>query len=161
MRILGVDPGSRITGYGIVENVGGKLIHVAHGKIKSSGKNFPLQLLNIQTELSALIQSHVPDVMAVEEVFYARNVQSALKLGHVRGVALITAALNRIDVFEYSPTEVKKALTGYGRAEKDQLRYMVCTLLQIDQISSLDASDALAVAICHAHAGQFYERIHS
>lgn len=158
---MGVDPGSRMTGYGIVENANGRLAHVGHGAIKTGVGAFPCRLLNIQEELSRLIKAHLPHAMAVEEAFYARNVQSALKLGQVRGVVLLTAAIHQVKVFEYSPMEIKKALTGYGRAEKEQIRYMVCALLQLDRILSLDASDALAVAICHAHAGQFQSRIQS
>jgi len=159
MRILGVDPGSRMTGYGIVEHVNGRLVHVDHGAIKTGVGTFPHRLVDIQENLSRLIQAHVPNAMVVEEAFYARNVQSALKLGHVRGVVLLTAALHKIEVYEYSPMEIKKALTGYGSAEKEQLRYMVCALLQLDRVFSLDASDALAAAICHAHAGQFHKCI--
>lgn len=159
MRILGVDPGSRMTGYGIVENVNGRLIHVDHGAIKTEEGPFPSRLLKIQESLSRLMDEHSPDVMAVEEAFFARNVQSALKLGQVRGVVLLTAALQKVEIFEYSPMEIKKALTGYGRAEKEQIRYMVCALLKLERVLSLDASDALAVAICHAHAGQFRMRL--
>jgi crossover junction endodeoxyribonuclease RuvC len=159
MCILGVDPGSRITGYGIVENVNGRLIHVAHGAIKTEGGPFPSRLLKIQEGLLGLFEEHSPHVMAVEEAFSARNVQSALKLGQVRGVVLLTAALQKVEIFEYSPMEIKKALTGYGRAEKEQIRYMVCELLKLDRVLSLDASDALAVAICHAHVGQFCRRL--
>jgi len=161
MRILGVDPGSRMTGYGIVENANGSLIHVEHGVIKTEKGTFSSRLLRIQEDLLRLIQEYAPHAMAVEEAFSARNVQSALKLGQVRGVVLLTAALQQMEIFEYSPMEIKKALTGYGRAEKEQIRYMVCALLKLDQIRSLDASDALAAAICHAHAGQFSKRLPS
>lgn len=153
MRILGIDPGSGSTGYGIIETDGIKHAPVLFGAIKTpSRKPFHERLLKIYTDLSDILAREKAEVMAIEEVFYAANVQSALRLGHARGVALLVAAQNGMPVCEYSPLEIKSAVVGFGRAEKAQIQMMVRLLLNLPELPSPDdAADALAVAICHAH----------
>ena len=153
MRVLGIDCGTERTGYGVIDSDGRAHYMVAAGCIRSSAKE-PLErrLLNIAGELRALIVEYRPEAAAVEEVFFAVNAKSALKLSHVRGVALLTVAEASLVVAEYSPLEVKKSVVGYGRAEKAQVQRMVASILRLaEPIASEDASDALAIAICHAH----------
>lgn len=153
MRILGVDPGSGSTGYGLIETDGSSLRVVLYGAIRTNTRlPFHERLLKIHKDLTEVLLYQKADLMAIEEVFYATNVQSALRLGQARGVALLVAAQQRLPVSEYSPLEIKNAVVGYGRAEKSQIQMMVKLLLGLDEIPSPDdASDALAVAICHAH----------
>jgi len=154
MRIFGIDPGSERTGYGCVETDGRRHHLVACGAIAAPpGHTFPHRLAHIHTELSALLGSCRPDCVAIENLFYATNVRSALKLGHARGVAMLAAVEAGCDVVEYTPAEVKRAVVGYGRAEKHQVGHMVRLLLGLPSTPSPhDASDALAVAICHLHS---------
>lgn len=153
MRICGVDPGSERTGYGIIETDGCHHRALSFGAICTSPKQpFYVRLLKIHTELSSILSQEKADVMAIEGIFYATNVKSALKLGHVRGVALLAAAQHKINVVEYSPLEIKSSVVGYGRAEKSQVQGMVQFLLQLPEAPTPDdAADALAVAICHSH----------
>ncbi len=153
MRILGIDPGSETTGYGIIESDGSLHTSVLFGIIKTQVRRpFQERLLKIHDGLMDVLVREKADVMAIEEVFYAANVQSALKLGHARGVALLVAARQSLPVFEYSALEIKSAIVGYGRAEKAQVQSMVRFLLRLTEVPSPnDAADALAVAICHAH----------
>jgi crossover junction endodeoxyribonuclease RuvC len=153
IRILGVDPGIGSTGYGILETDGTNHRAVIFGAIKTPArKPFHERLLYIYTELNRILSREKADVLAIEDVFYATNVQSALKLGHARGIPLLVAAQNKLPVFEYSPLEIKNAVVGYGRAEKRQVQAMVQMLLGLRRLPSPDdAADALAVAICHAH----------
>ncbi len=153
MLVLGVDCGSESTGFGLVASDGRCHRAVASGAIRSrASQPFPERLNRIHARLTELILEHRPDCMAVEDVFYARNARSALKLGHVRGVALQAAAAQGLPVAEYTPLAVKSALTGYGQAGKPQVLHMVRVLLALPaDPDSLDASDALAVAICHLH----------
>lgn len=152
MRVLGVDPGGRATGWGLVEGRSGVLRCLAHGCIRPQG-GLPERLRRIHEELGRLIRAHRPDEVAVEEVFLARNFQSALALGEARGVALLAAAASGLAIFEYSAAEVKKAVAGYGRAEKPQVQAMVCRLLGLAAEGlAPDAADALAVAICHLNS---------
>ncbi len=153
-RVLGVDPGSRVTGYGIVEINGTRLTHVASGIIKAykPGVTFEDRLVTIHKELDALIKLHKPDAAAAEGVFTHRNAQSALKLGHARGVVLLTARLNNLSVAEYAPTRIKQAVVGHGSADKTQVQKMISMLLGIPAPKKLDTSDALAIAICHLHS---------
>lgn len=155
IRILGVDPGSIRTGYGVIDSIGGRLVHVAHGTWVLSGSGMPERLLSLFEGLDQLIRVHRPQVMVVEKAFFAKNAQSALKLGQARGVVLLAGARNGLDQVEYSPNEVKQSLSGYGHADKDQVARMVELLLgkQVfpDGFPTSDASDALALAICHAH----------
>jgi crossover junction endodeoxyribonuclease RuvC len=153
MRILGVDPGSGATGYGIIDTDGSRHRAVLFGAIKTNPHQaFHERLLKIYSDLSAVLAREKVDAMAIEEVFHATNVQSALKLGQARGVTLLVAAQQGIEVHEYSPLEIKNAVVGYGRAEKSQVQLMVQLILGLAEIPSPDhAADALAIAICHAN----------
>jgi crossover junction endodeoxyribonuclease RuvC len=153
IAVLGIDPGSVATGYGIVMMERGRLKVVAHGEIKPE-RGAPLSacLTTIYDELLAIVTKTQPDVIAIEDIFYGKNVKSLIKQGHVRGVAILAGAHRRIPIFEYTPLEVKKAVVGYGRAEKGQVQNMVKTILELPVLPSADAADALAVAICHAHS---------
>ncbi|PIE58531.1 MAG: crossover junction endodeoxyribonuclease RuvC [Desulfobulbus propionicus] len=151
MRILGVDPGSRITGYGIIDCSGTELGYVSCGTIRTTHEEeFARRLWVIFSSLSQVIKMHTPQVAAVEEVFVDRNVRSALKLGHARGAAIIAAMENGMQVHHYSARTVKQTVTGYGQADKRQMQHMVTTLLELNDSPSQDAADALAIAICHA-----------
>ena len=152
MRVLGIDCGSERTGYGVIESDGGTHRMLAAGVIRTSAKQpFPERLLEIAKGLRVVIRLHLPEAAAVEDVFYSANVKTALKLAHVRGVALLAAAEAGLELAEYSALEVKTSVVGYGRAEKCQVQVMVRSLLGVSQaIESEDACDALAVAICHA-----------
>lgn len=156
MLVLGIDCGSRATGYGLVASDGRRHRAVAFGTIVLSPRIEPelaQRLHRVHSALSALMQEHQPQAVAIEEAFYSQNVRTALLLSHVRGVAMQAAAAQGITVAEYSPLEVKSAVTGYGRAEKHQVLHMICSLLDLTEApDSLDASDALAVAICHIHS---------
>jgi crossover junction endodeoxyribonuclease RuvC len=154
VRIFVIDPGSERTGYGCVESDGRRHVLVACGAVAApAGDTFPNRLARIHSELSALLSSHRPDCVAIENVFYAANVRSALKLGHARGVAMLAAVEAGCDVVEYTPAEIKRAVVGYGRAEKQQVGQMVKLLLGLAAAPTPhDAADALAVAICHLHS---------
>ena len=153
MRILGIDPGSSSTGYGIIETDGSSHRALAFGAVRTSPRRpFQERLLKIYTDLNRILDRERVDIMAIEEVFYATNVQSALRLGHARGIAFLIAAQHHLQIFEYSPLEIKNAVVGYGRAEKMQVQAMVRMLLGLPENPLPDdASDALAIAICHAH----------
>lgn len=151
-RILGIDPGSRVTGYGVIEVDRGRLQFIACGTIVTDRKHpFAHRLNEIFDGLNEVVQVHLPAVAAVEEVFLATNPRSALKLGHARGAAVVAAMQNGLAVFDYSPRQVKQAVAGYGQAEKRQVQHMVRVLLGLSAAPSTDAADALAVAICHAN----------
>lgn len=152
MRILGIDCGTERTGYGLIDSDGHLHRMIAAGSIQTSPRQpLEIRLLAIAQGLREVIQAHTPESAAVEEVFYAQNVKTALKLSHARGVALLTIAEAGLTVGEYSPLEIKTSVVGYGRAEKQQVKMMVHSLLALEnQIDSEDACDAIAVAICHA-----------
>ena len=154
MRIFGIDPGSERTGYGCVETDGRRHRLVACGVITAhQADTFPLRLARIHAELSSLLASLHPDYVAIENLFHATNVRSALKLGHARGVAMLAAIEAGCEVVEYTPAEIKRAVVGYGRAEKHQVGQMVKLLLGLAAAPlPHDAADALAVAICHMHS---------
>lgn len=160
MIILGIDPGSRATGYGLVEQQGNRLLHIDNGAIMTRSDD-PLadRLALIYNQLEDLIQIFKPDAMAVEQVFVAKNPASALKLGHARGVALLAGVKAGLPVAEYTALQVKSAVVGYGRAAKSQVQHMTRTLLNLPEIAQEDAADALAIAICHAHSHQLVSRI--
>jgi crossover junction endodeoxyribonuclease RuvC len=153
VKVFGIDPGSERTGYGCVETDGRRHRLMVFGAIAAkAGDTFAVRLARIHRELSALLASCRPDCVAVENVFHASNVRSALKLGHARGVAMLAAVEAGCAVAEYTPAEVKRAVVGYGRAEKHLVQQMVKLLLGLDRVPAPhDASDALAVALCHAH----------
>jgi crossover junction endodeoxyribonuclease RuvC len=152
MIIFGIDPGTICTGYGIIKYNGNELAHVSSDIIKpAASKNLGEKLAIIYDELSRLIKIHSPDQISIETAFYGKNVQSAMKIGYVRGVALLAAAHNDIPASEYSPREIKKSVVGNGAASKEQVQYMIKKLLQIRKPKmKFDETDALAAAICHA-----------
>lgn len=156
LRILGLDPGSRRTGFGVIECRGPDYKHVAHGCIVVAGLEITERLRLIFESLQALISEHGPGEIAVESVFVNRNVSSALKLGQARGAALC-AIPQGIPVFEYAPRAIKLALVGSGAAEKVQVAHMIKTLLRLNERISPDASDALAIAVCHAHTRRLHQ----
>lgn len=153
MRIFGVDPGSASTGYGCIDTTGNRHRLIACGALSFPPRMpFPAKLASIHTGLVDLISTHEPDIVAVEALFYAKNVRSALVLGHVRGIVLLAAANAGLAIAEYTPAEVKCAVVGYGRAEKRQVQEMIRVLLGIEETPKpSDVADALAVAVCHAH----------
>lgn len=155
MRVLGVDPGSRFMGYGVVEERRGRLVHVGHGVIKVDA-DAPLheRLLVLHAELTGTMRRFKPQGVAVEGVFTFRNARSALVLGHARGVALLAAAQAGLPVYEYPPARVKRSVGAGGADGKDAVARMVCSLLRIEAIERADASDALAVALCHLNQGR-------
>jgi crossover junction endodeoxyribonuclease RuvC len=153
VKIFGIDPGSDRTGYGCIERAGSRHRLVICGSLSAPGRaTFPERLQHIHAGLAALLADCRPDGVAVENIFHARNVRSALKLGHARGVALLAASEAGLPVFEYTPAEIKRAVVGYGRAEKPQIQQMVRLLLGLERAPAPhDVADALAVAICHVH----------
>src|SRR6266566_4682856 len=154
MRVLGIDCGTECTGYGVVElDDRDKLSCVCFGAVRLSTRDpLPRRLSTVFDRLSSLIEQHRPDRVSIEDVFYALNVKSALKLGQVRGVAMLAAASHQTEVAEYSPLTIKSAVVGYGRAEKQQVQHMVTRLLELAAPPEpMDASDALAIAICDLH----------
>lgn len=161
MRVLGVDCGSRVTGFGVIDTDGAECVFIRCGVIRSKASDsMALRLKLIYNGLVEIIGELQPEAAAFESLFYATNVQSALKLGHVRGVSIFAAAEANLPVFEYSPLEVKSAVTGYGRAEKPQVQQMVRALLKLNAPPEpYDASDALAVAICHVHTNRYNQSL--
>ena len=155
MRILGIDPGSNATGYGVVESRGGKLIHVAHGVLRPQrGAGVAQRLEYLHRTVAEMIEGHAPDLVAVEQVFVDRSPRSALVLGQARGAVLAALGAAGLVVHEFSPSQVKQAVTGSGRATKDQVKRMVSRLLDIERVRASDAADALAVAIRCANGGR-------
>ena len=151
-RIIGIDPGSRITGYGVIDSNQGKISFVACGVVKSSADiSFAGRLNQIFDGINEVIQIHEPTVAAIEDVFLASNPRSALKLGQARGSAVVAVMQNGLQVYDYSPRVIKQAVVGYGQAAKEQVQHMVRVLLGLSGSPSSDAADALAVAICHAN----------
>ena len=161
MRVLGIDCGTEYTGYGVVElGSDNQLSCLSCGAIKLSPRDpLPVRLSSIFKRLGAIIEEHHPENVAIEDIFYALNVKSALKLGQVRGVAMLAASTAGLEVSEYAPLTIKSAVVGYGRAEKQQVQQMVTILLHLPEIPQPpDAADALAIAICHLHTSATLER---
>ena len=161
MRVLVIDCGTEYTGFGVVELApSGRLVCLTCGAIKVSPREpMPARLNRIYVRLDALIHEHQPDQVAIEDVFFALNVKSALKLGQVRGVAMLAAASCGLEVAEYAPLSIKSAVVGYGKAEKHQVQHMVTRLLDLaEPPEPADASDALAIAICHLHTAATFQR---
>ncbi|MEO5358827.1 MAG: crossover junction endodeoxyribonuclease RuvC [Nitrospirota bacterium] len=147
---IGIDPGSIVCGYGVLRKDGKSIVYVASGEIiVPKGRPLPERLKSVYEGLTKAIDTYRPDEAVVEKIFFASNIKAALSLGHARGVALLSASAVDIPVFEYSPLEVKKALTGYGKAEKSQVMAMIKAILNIDIVLSPDSSDALALALTH------------
>lgn len=158
-RVLGIDPGSRATGYGIIDEAAGKAVWVASGCIRTETEHFSERLRQIYEGVYRIAQEYRPAEFAIEQVFAHKNIDSALKLGHARGAAICGGVAAALPVFEYAPREVKLALVGKGNADKVQVQHMVRFLLSHADPLSLDASDALAVALCHLHHRQTQQRI--
>ena len=161
MRVMGIDPGSNCTGYGIIESSGHSLKLIHYDTVRTGTKSdFPNKLKSIYDKLISIIRQYRPDQLAVEDLFFSVNAKSAIKLGQARGVVLLAGAHENIVIAEYSPLQVKQSTVGYGKADKNQVRAMVCRLLNLKtEPDSLDASDALAIAICHLHSSSMEERI--
>lgn len=157
MIILGIDPGLAIMGYGIIHYEGNRFRPIDYGAITTpSTMPTPIRLKKIYEDLNEIMVKHSPDVVAIEELFFNTNVKTALLVGHARGVAVLSAANNNKEIFEYTPLQVKQGVVGYGRADKGQVQQMVKTLLNLSNVPKPDdVADALAVAICHAHSGNF------
>ena len=159
VRILGIDPGSRITGYGIVDFHLNNARHVASGCIRVGDGDLTTRLRAIFDGITSIIDSEQPAELAIEQVFFHRNAASALKLGQARGAALMAGVTRGLPLFEYSPNQVKQAVTGRGHAPKDQVQHMIKMLLCLRELPASDAADALAVAICHGHISHTLARI--
>ncbi len=158
MLVLGVDPGSRVTGYGLVKKASGTLTCIHAGIIRPpANMPFSRRIYEIFQAMVAIMTAHRPQEMAMEDIFFARNVKSSLKIGHARGALLVAAMQCGIRIFDYTPLEIKNAVVGYGRAPKEQVRSMVQVILRLKESPELDASDALATAICHLNWAR-YER---
>lgn len=153
MKILGIDPGLRVTGFGVIEKHGNQLSYVASGVIKTPDADLPLRLGTIFEGISTLIREHAPDQSAIEKVFVNVNPQSTLLLGQARGAAICGLVAGGVPVAEYTALQLKQAVVGYGRATKEQMQEMVMRLLKLSGRPGTDAADALGMAICHAHAG--------
>ena len=154
MRVLGVDPGARVTGYGLIDHNGAHPAYVASGCIRTAGAHFSARLAEIYKGIEAIIDDYAPAEVAIEEVFVARNPATALKLGQARGAAVAAAVARDVPVAGYAARSVKQAVVGTGRATKEQVQHMVATLLALDARPQPDAADALAVALCHARANR-------
>jgi crossover junction endodeoxyribonuclease RuvC len=161
MRILGIDPGSETTGWGVIEGDGARYRLVECGMVRASaGQKFPSRLLKISNALEEIIKRLEPDACAIEDGFLATNVKVTLKLGQVRGVAMLAAERAALEIYEYSPRLVKQTIVGHGNAEKFQVQQMVKTLLCLSSVPEPhDVADALAVAICHFHHASFTQRV--
>ena len=153
-RILGIDPGSRITGFGIIQTQGQNSTYVASGCIRMQSTDLPARLQEIYTGVTDIIQHYQPTVLAIEQVFMYRNANSALKLGQARGVAIVACTQQGLTVYEYAPNQIKQAVVGQGHADKSQVQHMIKILLCLPEVPPPDAADALAIALCHAHTHQ-------
>ncbi len=158
--ILGIDPGSRFTGYGVIHiDENHHTTCLTSGRIKTQGDQLSDRLYEIYHGIKNAIHNHLPHEVAIEQVFMHRNAQSALKLGQARGAALVAAASLSLPIYEYSPREIKQAIVGYGNAEKSQMQHMIKALLKLDTIPTSDAADALAIALCHSHTQRFKSKV--
>ena len=153
MRILGIDPGLRVTGFGVIDKTGQTLTYVTSGVIKTADADLPSRLHTIFEGISTLVRQHAPDQSAIEKVFVNVNPQSTLLLGQARGAAICGLVANGVPVAEYTALQLKQAVVGYGRATKEQMQQMVVRLLALTGVPGTDAADALGMAICHAHGG--------
>ena len=160
MRVIGIDPGSRVCGYGVLEAQNGEVTHLVSGCIVPKPA-LPLnqRLKVIYDGILKVIDQHSPDVMSIEDIFFAKNAKSAIKLGQARGVALLAGSVSGISVHEYAPTKVKLALTGRGRANKAEVQSMLSRLLGVAEWEGQDASDAVAIALCHIHISQIETKL--
>ncbi|WP_370642775.1 crossover junction endodeoxyribonuclease RuvC [Ectothiorhodospira sp. 9905] len=159
MRVIGIDPGSVVTGYGVLDTDGRRSIYVDSGCIRVKGEELPERLGFIFRQVQAIIARHRPDTMAVEQVFVSRNPSSALKLGQARGAAICAGVEGGLTVAEYAPRSIKQAVVGTGAAAKEQMQHMVTMILELQATPATDAADALAVALCHAHTHATLSRL--
>jgi len=159
IRILGIDPGSRVTGYGIIDQDGQQLTYVASGCIRAKGELLSERLGIIFAGVNAIIQEFLPQEMAIEQVFMNKNADSALKLGQARGAAICATVHSKLPVAEYAARAIKQAVVGKGSATKEQVQHMVCVLLSLSKQPQADAADALGVAVCHSHHSQTRQRM--
>ncbi len=150
-RILGIDPGSRLTGFGVVDFDGDKAVYVASGTVKSIDGAFADRLRQIYVSVGGIVSEYRPDIVAIESVFMHKNASSALKLGHARSAAICATFALGIEIHEYAPREIKQAIVGTGAATKEQVQHMVVSILTLDGVPAPDAADALATALCHGH----------
>lgn len=158
-RILGIDPGSRVTGYGVIDRLGNQYVFVSCGVVKPQQKSFAARLAEIYNTVGEIIETFKPERFAIEEVFVSVNPQSALKLGHARGVLLLAAAQHHLEIYEYTPRVIKQAVAGYGNATKSQIQQAVRALLSLSSCPSQDAADALAVSLCCSNYLDYYDRV--
>ena len=158
-RILGIDPGSRMTGYGLIEVEGRRTVYLASGCVRVDDEEFPERLRTIFAGIGEVVDKYRPTEIAIEKVFVQRNVDSALKLGQARGAAICAVVSRALSVAEYSPAQIKQALVGRGAAAKEQVQHMVKTLLHLAESPQADAADALACALCHSHIRQTMSRL--
>lgn len=161
MRILGIDPGFAITGYSIIDYQGNKFRLINSGAVTTkAGTSFPLRLTKIYDDLSMIIDEYKPDAISVEELFFNNNAKTAINVAQARGVVLIVGCKKGVPTFEYTPLQIKQAVTGYGRADKMQVQRMVKTILNVESLPKLDdTTDSMAAAICHAHSAKFSEKL--
>lgn len=160
MRVIGIDPGSRVCGYGVLEAQNGEVTHLASGCIvPKSTLAINQRLKIIYNGILEIIEQHSPDVMSIEDIFFAKNAKSAIKLGQARGVALLAGSISGIDIHEYAATKVKLALTGRGRANKAEVQEMLSRLLGVPEWKTQDASDAVAIAFCHINISQIEKKL--
>lgn len=161
MRILGIDPGFAITGYSIIDYQGNKFRLIDSGAVTTkAGTSFPLRLTKIYDDLNMIIDEYKPDAISVEELFFNNNAKTAINVAQARGVVLIVGCKKGIPTFEYTPLQIKQAVTGYGRADKIQVQRMVKTILNVESLPKLDdTTDSMAAAICHAHSAKFSEKL--
>lgn len=153
IRVLGIDPGSVITGYGIIDSNGARSVYVGHGHIRVKGDSFPERLGHIHAALIEVVEEFSPEQVAIEQVFVSNNPMSALKLGQARGAAITAVVSRGLPVSEYAARSVKQVVTGTGKSDKSQVQIMVKSLLGLNRPVQVDAADGLAIAICHAHSG--------
>ena len=161
MRILGIDPGFAITGYSIIDYIGNKFSLITSGAVLTkAGESFPLRLLKLNNDLEEIIDTYHPDAISVEELFFNNNAKTAINVAQARGVILVTARQNDLNIYEYTPLQVKQAVTGYGRADKIQVQRMVKMILNTEKLPKLDdVTDSMAMAICHAHSSKFAQKL--
>ena len=161
MRILGIDPGFAITGFSVIDYEGNKFKLITSGAILTEAHtSFPLRLEQIYNQLNQIITEYKPDAMAIEELFFNNNAKTAINVAQARGVILVTAKLNKVPIYEYTPLQVKQAVVGYGRADKMQVQRMVKMILHEENLPKLDdTTDSMAMAICHAHSSKFVKSL--
>ena len=161
MRILGIDPGFAITGYSIIDYIGNKFNLIDSGAILTEAHtSFPLRLEQIYNELQEIIKKYKPDAMSIEELFFNNNAKTAINVAQARGVILVTAKINNLPIYEYTPLQIKQSVVGYGRADKIQVQKMVKAILKVDKLPKLDdTTDSMAAAICHAHSARFSQKL--